>query len=107
MTKPLHAHWVIFEHVLRYLHGTINIGLRYTIIDVRLHGYIDVDWARNIDDRNITSGCCFSLGSAIISWMSRKQKYISLDTTEAEYIAASMDNYEAVWLMKLFGQLFD
>lgn len=43
MTKPRHAHWVISKHVLRYLHGMINIGLRYIVIDVRLHGYIDVN----------------------------------------------------------------
>lgn len=44
---------------------------------------------------------------AMISWMSWKHKFISLSTTEAEYIAASMANCEAVWLRKLFGELFE
>lgn len=31
MVEPLHSHWVATKHVLRYLHGVINYGLRYTI----------------------------------------------------------------------------
>lgn len=38
MMKPLHAHWVVAKHVLRYLHGTVILGLRYNVGDVRLHG---------------------------------------------------------------------
>lgn len=38
MTEPFHAHWVAIKHILRYLHGTITLGLRYTTRDVRLHG---------------------------------------------------------------------
>eukprot|EP00253_Pinus_taeda_P007260 PITA_07260 len=60
----------------------------------------------SVVDRNNTSGCCFSLGSASISWMSRKQKSVALSTTEAKYIVASMASCEAVWLRKLFIELF-
>ena len=38
--------------------------------------------------------------------MSRKQMSVALSTVEAEYIAASMACYEAVWLRKLFSELF-
>eukprot|EP00253_Pinus_taeda_P009823 PITA_09823 len=58
----------------------------------------DADWASSVVDRKSTSGCYFSLGSASISWMSRKQKSVALSTAEAEYIAASMASCEAVWL---------
>ena len=58
-------------------------------------------------DRKSTSGCCFSLGSTSISWMTRKQKSVSLSTVEAEYIAASMACCEAIWLRKLFSELFE
>lgn len=72
MTKPSHNHWVAAKHVLRYLHGTINFGLRYIAGNKKLHGYTDADWEGNIVDRKSTAGCCFSLGSAMISWMCRK-----------------------------------
>ncbi len=38
--------------------------------------------------------------------MSGKQKSVALSTAEAEYIAASMASCEAVWLRKLFSELF-
>lgn len=74
MIKPSHAHWILAKHVLRYLHQTINIGLRYTT------GYTNVDWDGNYFDRNSTSKCFFSFRSSVISWMRRKKKYDALST---------------------------
>jgi len=61
------------KHVLRYLQGTVDYGLDYVRGDgVRLAGYADSDWVGSASDRS-TSGCCFGFGSAIVSWLSRKQ----------------------------------
>jgi hypothetical protein len=57
-------------------------------------------------DRKSTSGYCFSLGSAMISWSSRKQGSIAQSTAKTEYIAASDASKEAVWLKKLVSGLF-
>jgi hypothetical protein len=57
--------------------------------------------------RKSTSGCCFGLGSGMISWLSRRQTYVALNTAEAEYIATSVASREAVWLRKLLAGLFD
>jgi hypothetical protein len=47
-------------------------GLRYVLgEDLKLQGYTDSDWARSVVDRNSTSGCFFSMGSGMISWLSR------------------------------------
>ena len=54
MIEPLHVHWITAKHILRYLHGTITLGLRYFLKDVRLHGYIDVYWAGNVVNRKST-----------------------------------------------------
>eukprot|EP00253_Pinus_taeda_P013574 PITA_13574 len=106
MVKPHHTHWIGAKNLLRYLRGTITHGLRYTARDVRLHGYFDVDWVGSVVDRKSTFGCNLSLGFVSISWMSRKQKSVALSTAKVEYIAASMASCEAVWLRKLFGELF-
>jgi hypothetical protein len=54
--EPRHEHWITAKHILRYLHGTLNYGLRYASNnDVQLHGFIDSDWAGSVDDINSTS----------------------------------------------------
>jgi len=73
---------------------------------VRLAGYTDSDWAGSVSDRKSTSGCCFGLGSAAVSWFSRKQKSVALSSSEAEYMAASLACCEAVWLRKMLFSLF-
>jgi hypothetical protein len=107
MSQPRQIHWVAAKHVLRYLRGTVGYGLRYaSSVDMRLQGYVDSDWAGSAVDRKSTSGCCFSLGSAMVSWCSRKQTFVALSTAEAEYIAVCMAVCEAVWLRKLLAGLF-
>jgi hypothetical protein len=54
---------------------------------------------------DIASGYDFSLGSAMISWSSRKQGSVAQCTAEAEYIADSTTGREAVWLRKLLSDL--
>eukprot|EP00253_Pinus_taeda_P027009 PITA_27009 len=91
MVEPHHSHWIGAKNRLRYLRGTITNGMRYTVEDLRLHGYFDADWAGSVVVCKSTSGCCFSLGSASKSWMSRKQKSVALSTAEFEYITASSE----------------
>jgi hypothetical protein len=43
----------------------------------------------------------------MISWISRKQKSVALNTAEAEYIATCDACTEAIWLCKLISGLFD
>ena len=57
-------------------------------------------------DRKSTSRYCFSLGSTMISWSSKKRSSIAQSTTEVEYITASNASREAVWLRKLLSGLF-
>lgn len=107
IVEPRHIHWIFAKNLLRYLRGIINYGLRYIGRNLRLHGYTNADWASNVVDCKRTSGCCFSLGSCLIFGMSRKHKLVALSTAEAEYIVASMAYCEAVWLRKLFSELFE
>ena len=73
MCEPRQMHWVAAKHVLRYLRGIVGFGQRYTSSnDLTLVSYSDFDWAGSVDDWKSTSGCCFCLGSAMVSWFSRK-----------------------------------
>jgi hypothetical protein len=108
LVEPRRFHLVAAKHVMTYLKGTIDYGLSYDgDHDFTFSGYTDADWVGSVSDRKNTSGCCFSLGSAMISWQSRKESSISLSTAEAEYIAACSASCEAIWLRKLQTNLFD
>lgn len=58
MCEPREIHLVVAKHILRYLRGTIGLGLKYKHVELDLHGFTDSDWARSIVDRKSTSGCC-------------------------------------------------
>jgi hypothetical protein len=105
--EPRHEHWIVAKHVLRYICGTLNYGLRYVASnDIQLHGFTDSNWVGSAEDMS-TSGMCFSLGSTMISWGSRKHKSVALSTTKVEYIAACEACTKEVWLRKLISGLFD
>jgi hypothetical protein len=107
MVESRRVHWVAVKHVLRYLHGTVEYGLSYVQGDgVKVMGYSDVDWAGNTVDRKSTSGCCFGLGSGVVSWFNRKPRSVALSSVEAEYMATNLAACEAIWLRKLLMGLF-
>ena len=108
MSELKHTHSIEAKHVLRYLRGIVGYVMIYaSSIDMILQEYVDAYWARSTVDRKSTSDCCFTLGSSMVSWCSRKQSSVALSTAEAKYIALSVAIYEAVWLCKLFADLFD
>ena len=73
LTDPKHVHLIAVKHILRYLKGTIDYGLKYDVNrKIKLHGYVDSYWAGNTTTRERTSGCCFSLGYGMFSWFSSK-----------------------------------
>jgi hypothetical protein len=79
MVESRQVHWITTEHVLKYLGGTMDFGLRYLGGDgVRLQGYSYSDWAGSAVDRKRTLRCCFSLGSTVITWFSRKHTSVAL-----------------------------
>jgi hypothetical protein len=69
--------------------------------DIALRGYSDSDFANDLGTRKSVMGYTFSLGSGAISWASRRQKVVTVSSTEAEYIAASEAAKEVCWLRML------
>ncbi|GKE14929.1 retrovirus-related pol polyprotein from transposon TNT 1-94 [Tanacetum coccineum] len=72
---------------------------------MNLKGFTDSDWAGSVEDRRSTSGNCFLIGSAAVSWSSKKQATVALSSTEAEYVAATSSACQAVWLRRILCDL--
>jgi hypothetical protein len=68
MVDPRRVHWIASKHVLHYLRGTMEYGLLYERSGgVTLAGFTDADWVGCAEDMKSASGCCFNIGSSIIS----------------------------------------
>ena len=73
LVEPRHVHLIFAKHVMWYLKGMVDYGLSYTIDhDFRLYSYTNSDWAGSVSKRKRNLGGCFSLGSAMISWLISK-----------------------------------
>ena len=105
MQEPMKAHMVIVKRILRYIKGTLEYGLLYSNDKVSPSFFCDTDWVGDKETRRSTSGYCCSLGSGVVSWLSKKQPTIALSTTEAEYRVATQAACEATWLEMLLKDL--
>ena len=68
---------------------------------------MESDWEGSDIDRKRNLGCCFSMGSGMISWFSRKKSSVALSIDKAECVAACSASCEEVWLRKLLSDLVD
>ena len=63
LTDPRHVHFIAAKHILRYLRGTVDYGLKYEENQkINLEGYFDSDWVRSAIDRKSPSGCFLQYG---------------------------------------------
>ncbi|KAG8496506.1 hypothetical protein CXB51_009106 [Gossypium anomalum] len=68
-------------------------------------GYVDADFAGDLDRRRSLTGYVFTIGGCAISWKATLQTTVALSTTEAEYMAITEACKEAIWLKGLFSEL--
>ena len=103
---PGQAHFAALKQVYCYLCGTTDTRLIYRkTSEMFLLGYVDTDWAGDVNNRRSISGYTFVTAGAAISWSSKKQPSVALSSTEAEYMAAAAAAKEATWLKLLFSEI--
>jgi histone deacetylase 1/2 len=105
MQNPMVSHFTAVKRILRYLKGTLHVGISYTKGDLQLKAFSDADWAGDPNDRRSTTGLVIFLGDNPISWSSKKQQTVSRSSTEAEYRALSFTTAEVDWLKQLLAFL--
>ena len=97
MNTLRHVHLMVTKHVVSYLKGIVEYGLKYEANQkINLEGYVDSYWAGSSIDRKITSRCYFSMRLGVISWYSKKESCMTLRTVEAKYVATCSTIWEVV-----------
>lgn len=104
--SPTITHWEAVKRILRYVQGTIGLGLTIKRSNSMLvSAFSDADWAGCPDDRRSTGGFAVYLGCNLVSWCARKQPTVSRSSTEAEYKSLANATAEVMWIQKLLDEL--
>ena len=91
MHDPREPHLATLKCILRYVRGTLHMGLLVRLSTaLYLVVYSDADWAGCPDTLKSTSGYVVFLGDNLVSWSSKRQNTISRSSAEAEYRAVPM-----------------
>jgi hypothetical protein len=114
-SNPGIEHWNALMHLLRYIKGTLDLGITYrrgpglstASISQSLKCYTDADWAGDKDKLRSTSGTVVLLAGGAVSWISHLQSVAAQSTMEAEYVAGSHAGRELVFVRNLLGELME
>jgi hypothetical protein len=106
MHDPREPHLAALKHILRYIRGTLHLGLflRPTS-QTELVVYSDVDWAGCPDTRRSTYGYAVFFGDNLVSWSSKRQNTVSRSSAEVKYRVVANVVAEATWLRQLLTEL--
>jgi hypothetical protein len=103
MSNPGKEHWRTVQWIFRFL--TIDHCLKFGGTAKGLIGYVDSDYAGDLDRQRSLTGYVFIVGSCGVSWKVVLQPIVALSTTEAEYMAIVEACKELIWLKGLYAEL--
>lgn len=108
---PTDEHWVHLKRMLRYIKGTLDVGLVSRLVykldedAPLLEIYSDADWANDLVDRRSVTGGVFKMYGCTVGWVTRKQQTVALSSTEAELSALCTATCHAMWMVRVLQDL--
>ncbi|KAI3701690.1 hypothetical protein L6452_26950 [Arctium lappa] len=106
MHRPTVNHWTALKRLLRYLHGSIHLGIFLRRNSpLQLHAFTDADWAGDKKTYRSTTGYVVYLGSNPIAWSSKRQSTLARSSTEVEFRAVASTTTEVQWIVSLLSEL--
>ncbi|XP_019167328.1 PREDICTED: uncharacterized protein LOC109163064 [Ipomoea nil] len=106
MYSPTVEHWGLLKRMLRYVKGTLHLGLQLApSVSTDLHAFLDFDQAGCSIEKKSTSGFAVFVGFNLVSWVCRKQRTVARLFTEAEYKAIVDVIAEVTWIVSLLREI--
>ena len=95
-------HWVGVKTILRYLKGTLDLGLFFLKKnDMTMVGYADAGYQSDPHNGISQTGFLFLCGGTAISWRSCKQTQVTTSLNHSEIIALYEAARECAWLRRM------
>ena len=102
--KPTKTHEKAAKQGLRYLNGTIDMGITYNgNLGIRLQCWCDANWGE--EGRESVSGFVFTMAGGTVTYSSKKQGSVALSSTESEYMAILHALKEQIWLLRFLKEI--
>ena len=93
------SHFHAALRILRYLKGTIGLGLTFrTTSKLNLEIYTDSDFGGSLIDRRSITRYRALLGGNLVTWRSKKQSIVSKSSAEVKFRALSIGVDEILWI---------
>jgi len=104
--NPHPNHWCAVKHILRYLKGTCDFKLVYKRLgDSELFiTYSDASHGGCKQTGRSTGGYVTVVGGGAIGWSSKRQPFVTLLSTEAEYVAVVEAGKEIKWMRNILAE---
>ena len=99
------THWTAPKRVLRYLKGTMSIGILSKHTRDPLKCFVDSDWASCLNDRRSYTRFTTILSSGPVSWEAKKQRTVALSSNEAEYTGLAKAAKECIYFRGYLKEL--
>ncbi|XP_047250127.1 secreted RxLR effector protein 161-like [Capsicum annuum] len=104
-SSPTRRYWNGVKLILRYLEGTVDMGLFYTNkASPVLAGYADAGYLSDPHKARSQTGYAFTYGGTAISWGSTKRSIVATSSNHTKIIAIHEASRECIWL-RLVGHV--
>ena len=92
-------------HVLQYLRGTVEKGIKFSGSMLDLHIFTGADWAGDVLTRRSTTGyVVFAAGGPLV-WSSKLQATVSTSSMQSKYQGIYGGMQELVWIRGVLAEL--
>jgi hypothetical protein len=106
-SNPTEEHLQKALYIVHYLSSSPDLCIMYSGTGNHngLCAYSDTDWAGDVETSHSTTGYAIFLGNGIVSWLSRRQRRVTLSSTEAAYCGMTETAKQLHWIHNIYEEL--
>jgi hypothetical protein len=104
-SAPTTRAYTAVKHIFRYLRGTLHLGILIKGDDSPLTAYTDSSHGDKLLGRKSATGALYMFAGSPVHWICRKQRHVTISSTEAELVSLSAGCMDLRWLQHMMKPL--